>query len=313
MFKIKTDYLGRFLRFMLANAETGEYVSIVPGFGGNVNRIVLSKNYKNYSILDGARTESELIRNAWFKGAKLIPFPNRVSNGQYSFAGRPYQLPINFGRHAIHGFLYNKSLEVTHEIATADQAAILLEYVYDGSLPGYHFSFRVAIRHSLTRDRGFEYETTVTNLSRSTMPLGDGWHPYFKTTGNISKLSITIPSKCRIQVDEEMIPTGRLIPEEYDSAIIVGNKEFDTGFTLDNSEGKASTEIYNPELDLRIIVWQETGKWKYNYLQVFIPPDRRSIAVEPMTCAADAFNNRIGIIVLEPQQSFAASCGVCLA
>jgi hypothetical protein len=43
MFKIKTDYLGTFLRFMLANAETGEYVSIIPGFGGNVNRIVLRK------------------------------------------------------------------------------------------------------------------------------------------------------------------------------------------------------------------------------------------------------------------------------
>jgi aldose 1-epimerase len=110
-----------------------------------------------------------------------------------------------------------------------------------------------------------------------------------------------------------MMPTGKLIPEEYDNAITVGNKEFDTGFVLDNLEEKASTEIYDPELDLRIIVWQETGKWKYNYLQVFIPPNRRSIAVEPMTCAADALNNRTGLMVLEPQQSFAATCGVYLA
>jgi len=78
MFKIKTDHLGDFLRFVLADTEN---VSIIPGFGGNVNRIVLRKKNENYSILDGSRTDSELIRNAWFKGAKLIPFPNRISNG----------------------------------------------------------------------------------------------------------------------------------------------------------------------------------------------------------------------------------------
>ncbi len=63
MFKIKTDHLGNFLRFALVNTKTGEYVSIIPGFGGNVNRIILRKKNRNYSILDGVRTDSELIRN----------------------------------------------------------------------------------------------------------------------------------------------------------------------------------------------------------------------------------------------------------
>ena len=51
---------------------------------------------------------------------------------------------------------------------------------------------------------------------------------------------------------------------------------------------------------------------KYNYLQVFIPPLRNSIAIEPMTCNTDAFNNKEGLIILEPDQQFKASYGVSI-
>lgn len=312
MFKIRTDHLGSLLRFVLANPETGEYVSIIPGFGGNVNRIVLRKKNKNYAILDGARTDLELLKNAWFKGAKLIPFPNRIRNGQYSFAGKPYQLPINFGRHAIHGFVYDKVLKVTDETINDNQASLELEYVYDAAIKGYPFSFRATLTYSLMRDKGFQYKTEITNLGSISLPASDGWHPYFKTKGKVDRLHIKIPAESRIEVDAQMIPTGKLIHENYTGLFQIGNKEFDTGFVLKKVGGKATTELYNPDSDLKICLWQEIGKWKYNYLQVFIPPSRTSIAIEPMTCTADAFNNRIGIIILEPQQSFSATCGVHL-
>jgi aldose 1-epimerase len=312
MFKIKTDHLGGFLRFVLADTENGEYVSIIPGFGGNVNRIVLRKKNENYSILDGSRTDSELIRNVWFKGAKLIPFPNRISNGQYSFTGKPYQLPINFNRHAIHGFIYDKVLRVTNETSSANQASLELEYMYDAAIKGYPFKFQVILTYSLMGGKGFQYKTKITNLGDFPIPVGDGWHPYFKTKGKVDRLHIKIPAESRIEVDAQMIPTGNLIHEDYAGMFQIENKEFDTGFVLQKAGGKAITEFYDPELDLKICLWQETGKWKYNYLQVFIPPLRNSIAIEPMTCAADAFNNGIGLIILEPWQSFSTNCGVRL-
>ncbi|MFC2031976.1 aldose 1-epimerase [Chloroflexota bacterium] len=312
MFKIRTDHLGSLLRFVLANPETGEYVSIIPGFGGNVNRIVLRKMDKNYAILDGARTDSELIKNAWFKGAKLIPFPNRICNGQYSFAGKPYQLPINLGNHAIHGFIYDKVLKVTDKTINDNQVCLELEYLYDASLKGYPFNFQATLTYSLIRDKGFQYKTEITNLGNCSLPVGDGWHPYFKTKGKVDRLHIKIPAESRTEVNAQMIPTGKRIHENYDDSFQIGNKQFDTGFVLKKAGGKAITELYDPDLDLKICLWQETGKWKYNYLQVFIPPSRGSIAIEPMTCTTDAYNNRIGLIILEPRQSFAANCGVRL-
>jgi aldose 1-epimerase len=37
---------------------------------------------------------------------------------------------------------------------------------------------------------------------------------------------------------------------------------------------------------------------------------RRALAVEPMTCASNAFRNNIGLIVLEPGQAHVARWGV---
>src|SRR6516165_11553260 len=40
----------------------------------------------------------------------LFPFPNRICDGRFTWAGRDYQLPINGpgGKHAIHGFVCRK-------------------------------------------------------------------------------------------------------------------------------------------------------------------------------------------------------------
>jgi aldose 1-epimerase len=37
---------------------------------------------------------------------------------------------------------------------------------------------------------------------------------------------------------------------------------------------------------------------------------RRSLAIEPMTCAPDAFNSGAGLIVLEPGESSSSTWGI---
>lgn len=316
MFKIETGSFGRFRKIRLVNTQTKEYVSIIPEFGGNVNEIVLNKNGKNYSIIDGARNYSQLIGDKrWFKSAKLIPFPNRIKDGRYCFAGKRYQLPINFPsqNHAIHGFIWDRKLSVKKKTITNYQASVQLAYLYDGSMEGYPFRFRAIITCYLLKDKGFKCTTMVKNMGACPLPIGDGWHPYFKTKGKADSFMLKIPSKRKIEVNARMIPTGRIIPfERFSRLSKIGKIKLDTGFCLKQKEGLVCTEIYDPGLDLKINVWQETGKWKYNYLQIFIPPARTSIAVEPMTCWADAFNNKKSLIILKPKQSFKTTYGVSL-
>ena len=46
-----------------------------------------------------------------------------------------------------------------------------------------------------------------------------------------------------------------------------------------------------------MIYWQEADK--FPYVQLFTPPSRKSLAIEPMTCNIDAFNNKEGLWYLE--------------
>ena len=311
MFDIETIKLGKFIKYRLLNIDSGERVSLISGFGGNVTEIVLNKNGTEHSIIEGLSDDEITAGNKRFKSTKLIPFPNRIENGRYAFNGKSYQLPINYETHAVHGLIMDKTLEVLGTETDNNQALIKLRYCYDGSIPGYPFRYEAIITYSLLKERGFACDTDITNVDSVPLPIGNGWHPYFRTKGKVDKLQIKIPSEFRIEVNE-LIPTGKLIPEEYPDAVAIGKKKYDTGFVLAAKGGRISTEVYDPELDIKIVVWQETGNRKYDYLQVFIPEDRNSIAIEPMSCAANAFNNKMGLIVLKPGQSFNASYGVYL-
>jgi aldose 1-epimerase len=311
MFCYEIGKLVNYTTYKLLNLDTGEYVSVIPGFGGNINELVLDHHGIRYSIIDGIGSNEIISGNVEFKSTKLIPFPNRIKSGRYLFNGISYELPLNIDKHAIHGLILNNSLEVIDINANARCASIILKHDYNGNVPGYPFKFSVLVDYILKTGDGFVCSTKITNIDSVPIPIGDGWHPYFKTRGKVSKLQMRIPSKFRI-LDVGLIPTGKLIPEEYPNAITIGNKKYDSGFVLDEKEGRALTEICDPDLNLKITIWQDTGKQKYNYLQVYTPPDGNSIAVEPMSCATNSFNNKIGLIVLEPGQSFTGSYGVYL-
>ena len=315
MFKIIKEPFGDFTKIKFVNSATKEYISIIPEFGGNVNEIVLGKEAKLYSILDGYQTPLEMFEQKYFKSAKLIPFPNRIEDGKYSFNGKEYQLPINKPdeNHAIHGFIWNKNLALRNKEIRDKYASVKFVYIYDGSLPGYPFKTEILITYFLTAEEGFRCTTEIKNIDRCVIPVGDGWHPYFKTNGKVDELMLKIPAKCKTDVDSRMIPTGKRLPyNDYIHLTKIGDTKFDTGFPITQNGGSVTTEIYDPKIDLKIKIWQETGKWKYNYLQIYIPPSRKSIAIEPMTCKINGFNNKKGLIVLQPNESFKASYGVSI-
>ena len=44
------------------------------------------------------------------------------------------------------------------------------------------------------------------------MPFGDGWHPYFKTGTLVDRLQLILPECEEMEVDENLIPTGKTKP-----------------------------------------------------------------------------------------------------
>jgi aldose 1-epimerase len=262
-------------------------------------------------ILDNEQDVEAIKNERWYKGAILVPFPNRVRSGAYDFNGEHYQLPINFSGegHAIHGLMYDKSFEIITTDFT-EKGSLTVHYKYNGSVKGFPFPCAVSYTFSLFESK-FSCDISVKNTGTKILPLGVGWHPYFTLDTDVDDLQLKMPNVSTIEVDESMIPTGKKDSmNDYENLIQIHDTQFDTGFEILNKNEVATIKIYNPVNNLTLESWQKTGDKGFNYVQVFTPPGRKSIAIEPMTCPANAFNSKESLIELLPQDEWLGSFGV---
>ncbi len=314
MYTIKCDYLSDFKRITLLNSITGEHVSIVPSYGGNVMTMVLDNENELFNIIEADISKQKLVENCCHRNAKLFPFPNRISDGKYTVNGNTFQLAINqkAENNAIHGFVFDKPFKVVESVADDNMAMLLLEYNYDGTIDGYPFLFNLQIQYKLSKE-GFKMKTTVVNTGNANLPMGDGWHPYFSLNQLVNDHYLELPSSKRILVDNRMIPTGEFqIYDTFNELTIIGDTKLDDGFLIEGRQ-KSVTKLRNEFKDITINVWQDSNTDAYNYLQIYIPPNRMSIAIEPMSCSTNAFNNGKGLTMLNSNEKFEASCGVFLS
>src|SRR5215469_9132302 len=80
-------------------------------------------------------------------GDLLIPFPNRIAGGKYSFDHIAYQLPVNEPArgNAIHGFTRDR----VWSLVKHDPHLLTLAIQLDGSDPGYPFELSTAVTYEV--------------------------------------------------------------------------------------------------------------------------------------------------------------------
>ena len=100
-------------------------------------------------------------------GAPLIPWPNRLADGRYSFDGVDYQLALSEPdkRTAIHGLLRWRNWRVAERDADRVRVGTRLH-----PLPGWPFALDVSITYSLG-EAGLTVETHATNVGAVRVPV----------------------------------------------------------------------------------------------------------------------------------------------
>ncbi len=111
-------------------------------------------------LLDGYRAD-EMCTSG--RGQVLLPWPNRIEDGTYEFAGRSHTLPLDEPkqRNAIHGLVRWSAWTV----AELEPARAVVEHLLHPR-PGYPFSLAIRIEYSLS-ELGLTVTTTATNSARS--------------------------------------------------------------------------------------------------------------------------------------------------
>jgi aldose 1-epimerase len=286
----------------------GDQRAVVVEVGGGLRTYSVG----DAELLDGYAADAMCSSG---RGQVLIPWPNRLEDGSYEFDGHRNQLALSEAgrRNAIHGLVRWANWDVADDGAGRAVAKHLLH-----PQPGYPYALALEIGYELS-ESGLRVETTATNVGSASCPYGAGWHPYL-TVGapTIDHVELRVPARTVTRCDARSLPLAREPVEgtEYDfrTPRPIGATVFDNAFAdLERDEdGLARVELHDPETGRRLTLWADAS---YPYLQVFSGdplPDvaRRSLAVEPMTCPANAFRTGESLIRLEPGESFTSVWGI---
>lgn len=263
-------------------------------------------------LLDGYRADEMCSAG---RGQLLMPWPNRVQDGRYEFAGRQHQLALTEPErgNAIHGLVRWAAWTVgDHE---PDRVVMHHEL---RPQPGYPFSLSLEVEYSLSED-GLRVRTTAQNVGPDPCPFGGGAHPYLTVgTALVDDIVLRAPGRTVLRTDGRGIPTGTEPVEgtEYDfrRPRPIGPTRLDQCFTdLERDEdGLARVELRHPQDDTGLTLWTDQS---HAHLMLFtgdpLPQiNRRSLAVEPMTCPPDALRSGVGLITLGPGMSCACEWGI---
>ncbi|OEK03010.1 hypothetical protein BFP97_16425 [Roseivirga sp. 4D4] len=242
-----------------------------------------------------------------YQSSLLFPFPNRLASGSFEFEGKNYQFPLNdFGLpNALHGMLHDR----TFEVKSLGDSHIELVHIYKGELPYYPFPCEINLRYELISG-GLSVKVTILNTGSSALPCVFGWHPYFNLPDDNELGSLHMHGVDLIEVDEHMIPTGKMTPyRTLEEGAEISELKLDNCFKFVKKEDRNYTHLIYPDKSL-LEVWQDD---QHPYVQVFTPDDRRTIAIEPMTGNINALNTKEGLSLVEPQQSLVLCFGVSLS
>ena len=145
---------------------------------------------------------------------------------------------------------------------------------------------------------GLQIDTVIVNHDQVPVPVGHGWHPYFKTTGNVDNAFLQIDAMEFYTVDANLIPTGFKQPyETFYYSRQINESHLNHCFRV---AGKKGVTAALTDSDHTHNVQLHTAG--YPYIQVYTPPIGKSIAIEPMSCIPDALNNQTGLYILQPAE-----------
>jgi aldose 1-epimerase len=245
-------------------------------------------------------------------GGVLVPWPNRLRDGRYTFDGVDYQLPLTEPktRNAIHGLgRWERWRALEHQ---PDQVLLRLDI---SPQTGWPFEVRVEVRYAIDAEQGLAVTTTATNLGTRRAPFGAGFHPYLSAAGAaLADVSVTLPARQRLVLDEVQVPVGvqavSKTPYDFQSGKKLKTVRMDDGFTdLITEDGRGVAAVRGKTGGAQL--WFDET---FRYLQAFtaevFADGVPAVAIEPMTCAPDAFNSGDGLMILEPGGSWSGTWGI---
>jgi len=185
-------------------------------YGGAVMALYVPDRFGRIdSVVLGFENPEDYGRPQPYFGALIGRFSGRIRNARFTLEGVEYQLSANNGKHSLAGGFKGFD-KVYWEVETLAPNVARLTYLSPDGEEGYPGNLKTIVTYSLTDDNEFRIDYEATTDKTTVLNLTN--HSYFNLSGDgsgtIEDHVLTIYADQVLEVDEELIPTGRIFPVE---------------------------------------------------------------------------------------------------
>lgn len=298
-FRISTETIGGRTVHSLFDDTTGARASVLPSYGFNLFDLRLPAGGEPRAVLNAAADFAADPKNPGRNGTPILfPFPNRIREGAFTFAGKDYKIPANNGPNAIHGFAIAAPWDVLEHKADDHGATIVGAFQISRQAPEmmacWPTDASIKVRYTLA-GRRLTLEATIANPTAQDLPYGFGIHPYFhlplKPGGDFDRTKVIIPAS-EVWTLVDFLPTGERKPVDSRLDFRAGRSMRDLKLddVLTGFKPGADHTCRLIDLDLKT-EFQLGFDDRFREVVVYTPPNSPGVlAVEPYTQTTDAIN-----------------------
>jgi galactose mutarotase-like enzyme len=233
----------------------------------------------------------------------LAPWANRLSRSRFRVAGAAVDLRRQSVKRdpnglPIHGTMTGRR---SWEVVRAEPGRLVSRFRYDTVelLAAFPFPHELEVDARLA-GTGLRVTTTLRPTGDRPVPVGFGWHPYFRAAGPRRGWALRVPARDHLRLDRRGIPTGRASAEPPER-LPLADAALDDLYALARDR-RFVLSGGGRDVEVRF----DAG---YPFAQLFAPPGRPFVAIEPMTAATNALVTGACPLV-RPGERFAATFSV---
>jgi len=239
----------------------------------------------------------------------LYPWANRLAALSYQKAGPEVVLDpksplLHFDDDGLpmHGVPWSR-LKWDVVETQPDALTAKLDWSSPDRLAVFPYRHRLTMTALLQPD-GLVVATTV-HAAGAPVPLSFGFHPYIGIPDlPRAEWRLTLPAMRKLDLDSRGIPTGR---ETAFSGLdsVLGSTAYDDGFALIEDCAALSISGAGRRISVQLL-------GGFTHTQVFAPPDKDFIALEPMTAPANTLISGQGLRLVVPGAKFRTVFRICV-
>jgi aldose 1-epimerase len=196
--------------------KQGASVSLTNYGATLVSVMVPDKNGLLADVVLGFARPEDYVDDQNYLGATIGRFANRIANGRFMLDGKTFHLHTNDGLHSNHSGAFGFSNKVFN-YHTEDNKVVFTLYSHEGE-GGFPGDMHCSVTYELTDNN----EVLISYQARSNQKTIVSFtnHAYFNLSGKHADIfdhSLNIPSAEMLEMDQDYLPTGKIIPTQKNS------------------------------------------------------------------------------------------------